>query len=146
VVQEIAGSEEAGLRLSATAAQGIVSADLDTMLVSRAYNALLGREVEAGGLESWTTALDVRRDMDQLASGIIGSAEYAARAGQSDADFVKLLYQDVLDRAADESGFANWTGNLAQGASRATVATGFLLSVEAIQKLYKPAADGVLIA
>jgi 2',3'-cyclic-nucleotide 2'-phosphodiesterase (5'-nucleotidase family) len=146
VVQDIAGSEEAGIRLSATAAKGVVFADFDALLVSEAYKAVLGRDVEAKGLESWTAALDARQNLDQLVSGIIGSTEHALLTPQNDADFVNGLYQDVLGRTADTGGFANWTGSLAQGTSRAAVVTGFLLSAEGMEHLYQAATDGVLIA
>jgi hypothetical protein len=103
--------------------------------------------VEAGGLSNWTAVLDARQDLEQLTAGIVGSAEYAATHGtQADAAFVTGLYQDVLGRAADEAGFATWTSALAGGTSRATVAAGFLFSAEAIEQLYQPATDGVLIA
>ena len=59
------------------------------------------------------------------------SPEFQARYGSLDnADFVDLLYRNVLDREADATGLANWTARLDAGMSRADVVMGFSQSPE----------------
>jgi hypothetical protein len=50
---------------------------------------------------------------------------------------VTALYQNVLGRAPDPAGLANWTGRLASGTSRGGVLIGFSQSTEGI-KLFAP--------
>ena len=76
----------------------------------RLYGAVLGREPDAIGLGHWVSALEAGAiSLSQAASGVMGSAEFAARYGAPGAaGFVSMLYQNVLGRAPDQAGLDYW--------------------------------------
>lgn len=99
--------------------------------VYRLYGATLGRAPDSNGFEGWYNGLvpglgttDVT--LSQAAGAFVNSAEFQKTYGSlTNAEFVTTLYQNVLDRAPDERGLARWTGDLANGVSRADVVIGF---------------------
>ena len=102
--------------------------------VYRLYHATLDRDPDAGGLQAWSLALAHGSSFLQVVAGFVGSAEFQARYGAtSDAQFVTLLYHNVLHRAPDAGGLASWTQALAAGGfSREAVVQGFSQSREFI--------------
>jgi hypothetical protein len=69
-----------------------------------------------------------------VAGAFIGSSEFTARYGANllDADFVDILYRNVLHRASDPAGKAFWSGLLERGAAtRAQVLAAFSEGAEA---------------
>ncbi len=100
--------------------------------VNHAFQTYLGRAPTSDELGQDVAALGVVTP-DVLSSFILGSAEFLADSGGSDAGFINALYKDVLGRNADAAGAAAWGGALAAGVSRATVAYDFLTSQEASQ-------------
>ncbi len=110
--------------------------------VYRLYRATLNRDPDMAGLLNWTGALNAQtRSPVEVAAGFVGSAEFRkAYANLDNADFVRLLYANVLGRAADATGLANWTSLLDSGnRSRAEVVLGFSDSAEFRQKTAAPA-------
>ncbi|PKP67125.1 MAG: hypothetical protein CVT83_08845, partial [Alphaproteobacteria bacterium HGW-Alphaproteobacteria-5] len=75
------------------------------------------------------------RSFLSVVAGFVGSREFQARYGATtDAQFVTLLYNNVLDRDPDPTGFANWTNALTQGTlSREQVVQGFSQSREFVR-------------
>ena len=100
--------------------------------VFRLYQATLDRAPDAKGLMNWTTTLaDGERTLVQVASGFTNSAEFRKIYGATDNEaFVTLLYDNVLGRAPDAIGLANWVARLDGGMSRAQAVTGFSESAE----------------
>lgn len=100
--------------------------------VYRMYQATLDRPPDPVGHQGWVRQLTSgAMTLQQVATGFVGSREFQATYGATtDAQFVTLLYANVLDRAPDPGGFATWTGALAAGQSRAQVVTGFSESQE----------------
>jgi Ca2+-binding RTX toxin-like protein len=99
--------------------------------VFRLYQATLGRAPDAGGLLAWSGALANGRPYLDVVSGFVNSREFQARYGATtDAQFVTLLYGNVLGRAPDPGGFAAWTGALGRGMTREQVVQGFAQSRE----------------
>jgi hypothetical protein len=107
-------------------------APLQAQQVYRLYQATLDRTPDAAGLTDWTQRLVTEsRSLQGVAQGFVDSAEFRAVYGALDnAGFVTLLYQNVLNRAPDAAGLANWTARLDGGASRAQVVLGFSESAE----------------
>jgi Domain of unknown function (DUF4214) len=101
------------------------------------YEAILGREPDAGGSAYWSDqaaqmralGANVNETWYAMALAFFSSPEYAARA-RDDAGFVADLYQTFFDRAPDASGNAYWTSQLAQGMPREVALVSFLLSPE----------------
>jgi hypothetical protein len=98
----------------------------------RLYQAAFNRTPDQGGLGFQMKALDDGANIAQVAANFIASPEFTATYGALDnTAFVNQLYQNVLHRAADASGLAFHTHNLATGANtRANVLVGFSESPE----------------
>ncbi|WP_288381775.1 DUF4214 domain-containing protein, partial [uncultured Massilia sp.] len=123
------------------------NAAADTSLrgsMARLYEAVLGREADAAGLAAWTGAAEKGMALRDVAHAMLASAEAALQPAAGDADFVAALYVRTLDRAADSTGLAYWTGLLGSGRlSRADVALAFADSAE---KLARPVTLDVDVA
>ncbi|APV41538.1 hemolysin [Pseudomonas frederiksbergensis] len=97
--------------------------------VRELYTNALGRPVDDAGLDAWVNQLFNGTSRGEVAAGIVGSAEAAAKI---DSDFIDGLYQSATGRAADTAGKAGWTELLANGGTHADVAIGIVGSAEAI--------------
>lgn len=101
--------------------------------VYRLYRATLNREPDAGGQMGWTQRiLTGAVSFTQAIAGFVTSREFQNLYGTTDdAAFVTLLYNNVLGRAPDAAGFANWLKALSSGAqSRNDLVAGFSESRE----------------
>ncbi|SDF37261.1 protein of unknown function [Limimaricola pyoseonensis] len=100
--------------------------------VFRLYRATLDRDPDAGGMRGWAGKLfEGEATLPSVVQGFTGSAEFRATYGAlSNGAFVEMLYNNVLDRASDAGGKANWVGRLEAGASRSEVVLGFSESAE----------------
>ncbi|MCH5549837.1 DUF4214 domain-containing protein [Pseudomonas syringae pv. syringae] len=116
----------AGLAVS-TEAQALDLSNGD--FVRDLYTSALGRAADQGGLDSWVSQLFNGASRAEVAQGIVGSQEAAAKA---DSDFIDGLYQNAIGRAADAGGKAAWSGLLAGGGTHADVAIGIVGSPEAV--------------
>jgi hypothetical protein len=98
----------------------------------RLYQAAFDRQPDVSGLDYWYHQLNSGVTLEQVASGFINSAEFKALYGNnpSNAEFVTLLYDNVLHRAPDTGGFNFWMNDLDQGTSREQVLIGFSESLE----------------
>lgn len=99
--------------------------------VYRLYQATLDRVPDLTGFLNWTERLATGMSFEEVADMFVRSPEFTATyADLENAGFVELLYQNVLDRAGDATGLANWTGRLEDGMTRAQVVEGFSQSPE----------------
>ena len=76
----------------------------------RLYQAAFDRTPDKGGLGYWINALDSGKTLAQIAGGFTGSKEFADLYGTStsNAEFISLLYDNVLHRAPDADGLNFW--------------------------------------
>ena len=95
--------------------------------VYRLYGAALGRNPDMGGLVGWLNALDTGRiPIADLPGYFLKSPEFIQTYGDlDDANFVNLLYQNVLGRNADAQGQQNWVDALDGGLTRDQVVLNF---------------------
>ncbi|MEM6477429.1 MAG: DUF4214 domain-containing protein [Pseudomonadota bacterium] len=103
--------------------------------VARLYQATLDRAPDRAGHSGWTEALEEgAASLQEIADGFVLSTEFQTRyGGATEADFVTLLYENVLGRAPDAAGLAGWTALLDDGAmGRNEVVLGFSESPEFI--------------
>ena len=101
--------------------------------VTRLYLAFFGRLPDSKGLDHWVGARSGGTPLASIADALAGSEEFRQQYGHlSNQQFVSLLYQNVLNRAADGSGLAHWTSVLNGGTSRGEVMLGFSESTEFI--------------
>ncbi len=93
----------------------------DAQTVAALYEAALDRDgaIDLPGLNFWVNALTPSGgglSLLQIAGAFTRSTEFEAAFGEvdalSDAEFIELLYQNVLERAADAAGLAFWSGAL----------------------------------
>ena len=98
--------------------------------VTRCYRLILGREPDETGFAHWTEGIiNGRFAGTDILKGFIYSQEYV-NGGHSDSDYVTMLYNTVLDRSPDQTGFADWTLKLKQNFTRKYVLRGFAGSKE----------------
>ncbi len=99
----------------------------------RLYRAYFGRNADQGGFDFWYARLANRTSLADVSNSFAGSAEFTATYGSlSDAEFVELVYQNVLGRAADAGGRDFWIGQLSAGVTRGEMMVGFSESPEFI--------------
>ena len=101
-----------------------VAGSKDESQIARLYHAAFNREPDVDGLRASTKALHNGLSASKIADNLIASDE-AARAGLSSQDFVSHLYENVLHRAPDAAGAAQWQKALDSGMSKGDVLLGF---------------------
>ncbi len=101
--------------------------DFHAAVVTRLFQAVLGRSPNLEGHAGWTGRLiDQSLDGAGLAEMLMGSAEFEFVYGNTgDVDFITLLYENVLGRAPAEAGLAAWVGHLENGMTREEVVLSF---------------------
>lgn len=85
--------------------------------VALLFEAAFGRRADFAGVEFWTDQVIGGTPIDEVAAQFLASAEFAERFGDpaalSDADLVRALFENVLDRPADAAGLQFWLDLLA---------------------------------
>lgn len=110
---ETGATTPAGFLASLVAREGVDHAQP----VARLYLAALGRVPDPSGLSYWTRRHAAGTPLVGLADQLVASAEFTRRFGHpTDAQFIDLLYRNVLGRSADPSGTDYWPRRLASGA------------------------------
>jgi hypothetical protein len=108
--------------------------------IVRLYFAFFDRTPDQGGLKSWVAQYKAGMSLAAISEVFASSPEFQARYGSlSNAEFVELVYENVLGRAPDPGGSAHWTGQLDSGAmTRGEVMLGFSESSEYRQTSRNP--------
>lgn len=104
--------------------------------VIRLYSAYLQRTPDTSGLNFW---INRRRSgnytLAKISASFADSSEFKRKYGAlSNEDFVTLIYEDVLERPKDPSGFAFWVRKLDNGTGRGQVMLNFSDSNEYVTK------------
>ncbi len=127
-----AGQLDSGVSPSAVV-QEIEQAPLNeypTDVVTALFQHYLRRAPDAVGLNIWVNQLVGGASIESVTASIVGSPEYFAHQGSTNAGFVNGLYSDVLGRPADAGGQALWVGFLNGGGSRNQAALAFQSTTE----------------
>ncbi|MFA9273705.1 MAG: DUF1800 family protein [Candidatus Aquirickettsiella gammari] len=110
----------------ANKATSISSADLNSLI--ELYIAYFNRVPDAEGLSYWIDRFQAGMTLDQIgesfyAAAILYSAQTGYSATMSNADFVKIIYKNVLGRPTpDQEGLTYWSQRLDSGeATRGTL-------------------------
>ena len=104
--------------------------------IARLYEGALDRDgnIDRTGLNYWVDVFEAGEPIRTISRSFLYSGEFTRKFGPvdalSDAQFVDLLYQNILERGPDFGGFDYWTGVLARGESRANVLLNFATSPE----------------
>lgn len=98
-----------------------------TKLVAEYYDRFLHRAAGDGELQGWVNQLAVGASQQQVEAGIIGSTEYFALHGGTNAGFLDAVYKDVLSRPDSEGAFLDQAN---AGVPRSSIALNVLTSLE----------------
>lgn len=110
------------------------------------YRAAFDRAPDASGLGYWIRELDRGQDYGAVvAASFIASPEFVRLYGNttSNAAFINLVYQNVLDRAPDQAGSDYWLGQLNSGYARSNMLASFAVSDENYNSVAPLIADGI---
>ncbi|MFC2992530.1 DUF4214 domain-containing protein [Halomonas tibetensis] len=127
---ETPASEDLRIQNLAERDDAVLDGDVNALL--RLYDAAFDRDADGAGLGYW---LDQQETLntEQIAVSFVGSKEFSQLHGAIENDaFVDLMYQNVLERAADAAGRDYWIEQLAQGDSMGAVMVGFTESQESL--------------
>lgn len=97
----------------------VFAKDSNEAAVSLLFRTTFGRDADAGGLDYWFDLAKAGASLSQIAAGFAGSAEFAAKAPVTNADFINSLYVNTFGRAGETAGIDYWTEAMANGTSRA---------------------------
>jgi hypothetical protein len=95
--------------------------------VSRLYLAYFLRIPDTAGLEYWINEKLNGLSLEAISSSFAGSTEFNNRYGAlNNADFIRLVYQNIFGRSADVAGFNYYlnlldSGNLSRGAMMTSI-------------------------
>jgi hypothetical protein len=124
------GMLDRGVARADVVRQIVSSTEYQTLQIQSLYHRLLGRDADPAGLNTFLNVFAGGGTLAQVETGILGSAEYFARGGNSNAGFLLTVYEDIFGRAPD-AGSVIWATQLASGNGRTSVATALLASGEA---------------
>lgn len=114
----------------------------------RLYQASFDRTPDAAGLEFWMGQLDSGAlSLTEVAELFLTSAEFTQAYGRNDslgdAQFIDLLYENVLDRTPDSAGYDFWLAQAAQDVGREEMLVSFSESDENKQLVAPAISDGI---
>jgi hypothetical protein len=99
--------------------------------ITRLFNAYFLRLPDKSGLDYWIGRYRAGTGIKTISQNFASSQEFKQRYGNlSNADFVRLVYQNVLGRQPDAAGLNHWVTQLSKGATRGSVMVGFSESSE----------------
>ena len=82
----------------------------------RLYRAFFDREPELGGARFWLTEARAGRSIDNIARFFASSPEFQNTYGPvDDAQFLLIVYANVLDRGFDQEGYVWWLDQMTNG-------------------------------
>lgn len=124
---------------------GTLAFDENAIQTFRLYQAAFDRIPDTPGVSFWVQQVDNGVTLRTAAENFISSPEFKGLYGPapSNEEFIDLLYANVLNRAADQSGYDFWNGQMAGGLSRAEVLVQFSESPENQQQTAADVANGV---
>ncbi|GEO39946.1 hypothetical protein SAE02_40940 [Skermanella aerolata] len=130
------------------AADGTLASDTGHMVaqVCRLYDATLDRIPDPSGLKHWVNVIESKSlSLEQAIDGFTSSQEFQNKYGRQDsADWVQMLYENVLGRQPDEGGYQNWLDAVDKGMSRSDAMMGFYEATEYVElaRLAQTTSDG----
>ena len=114
----------------------LTSQEMAEHAIARLYVAALGRNADSAGLVAQYQVYEHGATLSQIASSLVGSAEFTQRFGSPPAGtFANDLYQNALGRAPNAAETQLVTGALQNGASEGNLVAAFADSDEARSRL-----------
>jgi hypothetical protein len=109
------------------------SDELFRRVISTDFNALLGRDADPAGLQSFVLAMRNGATPQDVKASILASDEFFTRVGGSAFTFLNALYTEELGRAVDAGGLEFWAPLTISAAGRTGIAHAVESSSEATQ-------------
>lgn len=134
---------DAGLTPGRFANAVVGSAEHRRVLVGELFETLLDRAPDSAGRDYWAEQLRTV-SLTRAASRILGTPEAFARLGGTNDAFVTALYAQVLQRTPTAEDLAFWSGRLAAGTPRGTLALSLLSTPEVREQRIAAAYDRFL--
>lgn len=124
-------STEHRVQTADTLADGLWVTDDNYQAIAALYDAFNDRLPDENGLGYWVGQLQSGISLSAVASSFAASPEFSqATTGFSNGELVDFMYENTLDRAADDSGKDYWTAQLDAGLSKSDLLLGFSESSE----------------
>lgn len=125
----------------------VVAFDQEAAQAYRIYQAAFARTPDQAGLSYWVDYMDDGYSLLSVANNFLGSREFQQLYGSNptNADFVDLLYQNVLGRAADAGGFNYWFDKMDSGWTRGQILANFSESNENKANVAPEIANGIFL-
>ncbi|RKK05116.1 DUF4214 domain-containing protein [Pseudoroseomonas wenyumeiae] len=122
VAVQFAESAENRAITASIVADGIWDRDEGAIAVANLYDTAFDRLPDLGGLSSWVSLLHTGNlSVKTIADSFYNSDEAASLRGLNDADFINAVYNNALERNAEQAGVDGWLAQLNGGMSRAEV-------------------------
>lgn len=104
--------------------------------IKRLYSAYFLRDPDPGGFQYWLEIYSgPHGGLDVMSNSFADSSEFRQTYGSlTNADFVQLVYQNVLGREADQGGFDHWLNALNTGFTRGELMISFSESQEYVTR------------
>lgn len=104
--------------------------------VARLYSAYFDRSPDASGWAYWNQRTVSGLSLWETSDFFADSAEFRAMYGDnlSNAQFLELVYENVLDRSPDDGGLQYWLQRMSNGTTRGEVMVFFSESTEYIRQ------------
>lgn len=107
---------------------------LEARSIALLYEAGLGRPAAFVGLNFWIDKFETGDSLTRIAQSFLDSDEFFDTVGDpdflTDGQFIDGLFLNVIGRPPAQGGFDFWTGQLADGASRAEILLAFARAPE----------------
>ncbi|MBC9176368.1 DUF4214 domain-containing protein [Pseudoroseomonas ludipueritiae] len=122
VAVQFAESAENRAITASIVADGIWDRDESAIAIANLYDTAFDRLPDLGGLSSWVSLLHTSNlSVKAVADSFYSSNEAAGLRGLNDADFINAIYNNALERNAEQAGLDSWVAQLNGGMSRAEV-------------------------
>jgi hypothetical protein len=132
LVVAFAQSAEAMEATQGTVMAGIWDRDEAAVEIARTYDVVFGRDADLGGMSFWVNQVHNNGlTLDDAAANFMQSQEAQAAYGSlNNADFVNAIYNNALDRDAEQQGALYWQAQLDGGMARSELILSFTESAE----------------
>lgn len=85
--------------------------------IGRFYTNILHRQGSAGELQNWANVVQSGQSLQKVEGTILGSPEAQNVAGNDLHQFIKMSYQDILNRTPGTTEMLSWEGGVVPGAN-----------------------------
>ncbi|MCQ4321752.1 DUF4214 domain-containing protein [Stutzerimonas stutzeri] len=108
----------------------VITANDTAANAMRLYEGLLARSADVSGAQYWLDKVGQGASLEEIAGSFLASEELQSYGELSNEEYVLALYENALDRTAEDAGRDYWVSQIENGASREQVAISIVGSPE----------------